>query len=148
MQSLNELVATPLSGAPGGSGQLLANLATIRRDTAAAVVSHYDAQPVIDIYGSAQDADLGFIATQVDRLIAESHAALPHGVPGSHARPGADHAGFLQWTAVGAAWGGRAGVSSDRREFPVLAGPLRDHHGAAGRARRHRVDACFSPIRR
>jgi multidrug efflux pump subunit AcrB len=79
MQSLNELVGTPLSGAPGGSGQLLANLATIRRDTAPAVVSHYDAQPVIDIYGSVQDADLGYIATQVDRLIADSQAALPHG---------------------------------------------------------------------
>ncbi|HTB67801.1 MAG TPA: efflux RND transporter permease subunit [Steroidobacteraceae bacterium] len=79
MQSLNELVATPLSGIAGGSGQLLANLATIRRDNAPAVVSHYDAQPVIDIYGSVQDADLGFIATQVDRLIVESQAALPHG---------------------------------------------------------------------
>jgi multidrug efflux pump subunit AcrB len=79
MQSLNELVATPLSGTPGSSGQLLANLATIRRDNAPAVVSHYDAQPVIDIYGSVQDADLGFIATQVDRLIGESQAALPHG---------------------------------------------------------------------
>jgi multidrug efflux pump subunit AcrB len=79
MQSLNDLVATPLSGTPGSSGQLLANLATIRRDSAPAVVSHYDAQPVIDIYGSAQDADLGFIASQVDRIIAESTAALPHG---------------------------------------------------------------------
>jgi multidrug efflux pump subunit AcrB len=43
------------------------------------VVSHYDSLPVIDIYGSAQDADLGFISAQVNKIIAEAKGTLPKG---------------------------------------------------------------------
>ena len=42
-------------------------------------VSHYDSVPVIDIYGSAQDADLGFISAQVNKVIAEAKGRLPKG---------------------------------------------------------------------
>ena len=46
----------------GGSQQLLANLATITRGVGPAVVSHYNARPVIDIYGSVDGTDLGTVA--------------------------------------------------------------------------------------
>jgi multidrug efflux pump subunit AcrB len=78
LTSLNDLAVTPLGGT-GIKPQLLANVATIHRDTVPAVVSHYDAQPVVDIYGSVQDADLGYIAGQIDRLVAASKAWLPKG---------------------------------------------------------------------
>jgi multidrug efflux pump subunit AcrB len=35
--------------------------------------------PVIDIYGSAQDSDLGFISDQVNKVIAEAKGGLPKG---------------------------------------------------------------------
>ncbi len=79
LASLDDLAATPLSASAGGAPQLLANLATFRRGVAPGVISHYDSQPVIDIYGSVQDTDLGFISTQIDRLVAETQHDLPRG---------------------------------------------------------------------
>ena len=53
---------------------MLANLATFHRSVAPAVVSHYDATPVIDIYGAVQGTDLGFVAAQIDKLVAATQA--------------------------------------------------------------------------
>jgi multidrug efflux pump subunit AcrB len=79
LASLYDLETTPLSASIGATPQLLANLATFRRAVAPGVVSHYDATPVIDIYGAVQDTDLGFVSGQIDRLIAESKHELPRG---------------------------------------------------------------------
>ena len=70
-------VGKPQIGAE--SPQLLANIATIRRAVAPGVVSHFNAEPVIDIYGSVQDTDLGFVSSQINRLIAETKHELPRG---------------------------------------------------------------------
>jgi multidrug efflux pump subunit AcrB len=79
LASLYDLETTPLSASAGGAPQLLANLATFRRGVVPGVVSHYDATPVIDIYGSVQDTDLGFVSAQIDRLVAETKHELPRG---------------------------------------------------------------------
>jgi multidrug efflux pump subunit AcrB len=79
LASLNDLAATPLTGSEGAPAQLLANVATIHRGTVPAVVSHYDAQPVLDIYGSVQDSDLGYVASEVERIVAASKGSLPRG---------------------------------------------------------------------
>jgi multidrug efflux pump subunit AcrB len=42
-------------------------------------VSHYDATPVIDIYGSTEGTDLGFVSTQVNRIVADAEKNLPQG---------------------------------------------------------------------
>ena len=42
----------------------------------------------------------------------------------------------------------RADLPADRRQFPVVARSVRHHHGAAGRARRHRLDAVRDRTRR
>jgi len=79
LETQNELAMTPLTNGAGGPAQVLANVATFHRGVAPAVVSHYDSVPVIDIYGSAQDADLGFISAQVDKVIAGAKGGLPKG---------------------------------------------------------------------
>jgi multidrug efflux pump subunit AcrB len=81
LTSLPDLATTPITGpgATGGGAQMLANLASFHRSVGPAVVSHYDATPVIDIYGAMQGADLGFMSAQINRLVAESHDALPRG---------------------------------------------------------------------
>jgi multidrug efflux pump subunit AcrB len=79
LASLEDLAATPLSASAGNTPQMLANLATFRRSVAPGVVSHYNAAPVIDIYGAVQDSDLGFVSTQIDRLLAATRHDLPRG---------------------------------------------------------------------
>ena len=89
LESINELQATPLTGAAGsaaasagGSGatsQLLANVATIHRTVAPAVVSHYDAQTVVDIYGTTQGTDLGYMASQVKKILDDTRKDVPPG---------------------------------------------------------------------
>jgi multidrug efflux pump subunit AcrB len=79
MQSLNDLGNTPLSGGINGSSQILSNLATLHRSVAPAVVSHYNAAPAIDIYGSVDGADLGYVAAELNRIIAGAKKDLPKG---------------------------------------------------------------------
>ncbi len=81
LASLPDLATTPITGpaATRGSAQMLANLASFHRSVGPAVVSHYDATPVIDIYGAMQGADLGFLAAQINKLVAETRNDLPRG---------------------------------------------------------------------
>ncbi|HET7757698.1 MAG TPA: efflux RND transporter permease subunit, partial [Steroidobacteraceae bacterium] len=78
LASIQDLATTPITGGNGAS-QLLANLASFHRSVAPAVVSHYNATPVIDIYGAVAGTDLGFIAAQIDRLVAATRHELPRG---------------------------------------------------------------------
>ncbi|HTT03909.1 MAG TPA: efflux RND transporter permease subunit [Steroidobacteraceae bacterium] len=77
MTSLQDLQNLPIS--TPRQTQLLGGLATITRGFGPAVVTHYDAQPVIDIYGAAQGRDLGAIAHDVNARIAALHGQLPRG---------------------------------------------------------------------
>jgi CzcA family heavy metal efflux pump len=81
LASLPDLATTPITGpaATGGGAQMLANLASFHRSVGPAVVSHYDATPVIDIYGAMQGADLGFMSEQINKLVAETRNDLPRG---------------------------------------------------------------------
>ncbi len=79
LASLTDLATTPVTSVSGNSSQLLANLATFHRTMSPAVVSHYDATPVIDIFGDADRTDLGFISTEINKIVADTHKALPHG---------------------------------------------------------------------
>ena len=80
LQTLSDLQTTPITGLSGaGGGQLLANMASFRRESTPAVVSHYDATPVIDIFGAVEGTDLGFVAAQIKSMVSDTHRALPHG---------------------------------------------------------------------
>ena len=80
LESINSLATTPItSGGGAGSNQLLANLATFRRGSSPAVVSHYNATPVIDVYGTTQGTDLGFISAEVSKIVADAEKHLPKG---------------------------------------------------------------------
>jgi multidrug efflux pump subunit AcrB len=97
LASLTDLETTPITALSGGGAagnaagaspltpgnvdgvQLLANVATFRRSESPAVVSHYNSIPVIDIYGGVEGTDLGFIAAQIRRVVAETHGLLPRG---------------------------------------------------------------------
>ncbi len=77
MTSLQDLEDVPVNAS--GETQILGGLATIRRGFGPAIVSHYDAQPIIDIYGAVQGRDLGSVAQAIRAKIAEWNGKLPRG---------------------------------------------------------------------
>ncbi|MBK7522172.1 MAG: efflux RND transporter permease subunit [Gammaproteobacteria bacterium] len=79
VSSLDDLQNLPVGSAIDGSQQILGALASISRGAGANVATHYDAQPVIDIFGSVQDRDLGGVAQDVDRIVAAYADKLPRG---------------------------------------------------------------------
>jgi multidrug efflux pump subunit AcrB len=79
LQTLNDLATTPLTTGSGGPEQLLANVASFSRGVGPSVVSHYNATPALDIFGSVQGIDLGYVSAQIKKLIADSSGDLPKG---------------------------------------------------------------------
>jgi len=77
--STDDVGQTPLAISRTGPPQLLANVATITHATTPMVSSHYNVQPVLDVYAGVQDRDLGGVATQVDRIVKEARGQLPRG---------------------------------------------------------------------
>ena len=78
--SLQALENVPITGTnPAAPPSILASLASIDRGTGAAVVSHYDIQPVIDVFGSAQGRDLGGVAKDINRIVNGMQKELPRG---------------------------------------------------------------------
>jgi multidrug efflux pump subunit AcrB len=79
LDSLPDLETISITGAGNPSPQLMTSLATINRGAGMAVVSHYDIQPVIDIFGAVHGRDLGAVSDDVDRLVADARRELPRG---------------------------------------------------------------------
>ena len=73
------LLNTPLP-VPGQSAtQLLSNVADLSHSTDALVISHYNIQPTYDIFASAQNRDLGGIASDIGKAVKGINKSLPHG---------------------------------------------------------------------
>jgi len=82
IQSLQDLRNLPIMTANGGTsspGQILANLATIKRTTGSGIVTHYDTKPTIDIYATTQGRSLGSVAADVRRAMQPFEKELPRG---------------------------------------------------------------------
>ena len=79
VNTLNRLENIPVTGT-NGRLQILGGLGKISREDSAAVVSHYNVMPVIDLYGTPQDRDLGAISGDINDLIANTANDLPRGV--------------------------------------------------------------------
>jgi multidrug efflux pump subunit AcrB len=71
---------TPVTALSGGQAtQLLDNLASLERTTSPEIESHYDVQPVVDVYASPDRRDLGAFAGDIDRIIDKARQHLPRG---------------------------------------------------------------------
>ncbi len=80
VQSLQQLKNFPIATAGSTHApQILGNIATIDRGTEQGTVSHYNARPVIDIYGSVEGTDLASVAVRIDRIRDEYKSKLPRG---------------------------------------------------------------------
>ena len=83
MDSLQTLSGIPLGLGPdtarlGGAGQL-GQFGSITRTSQPGVVSHYNVQPVLDIFGAVRGRDLGGVASDVQRIVDGVRHTLPRG---------------------------------------------------------------------
>ncbi|HEY3381169.1 MAG TPA: efflux RND transporter permease subunit [Vicinamibacterales bacterium] len=79
IDSLQDLGNIPVTGASGSKPQVLRGLVSMKRTAGMAVVSHYNVQPVIDIFGSVQGRDLGGVSRDLDPILADAEKKLPRG---------------------------------------------------------------------
>jgi multidrug efflux pump subunit AcrB len=79
IDSLDALRNLPVTGASGGTTQILGNLVQISRSSEPPIVTHYNIQPVVEIYGAVEGKDLGSVAAQVQKVIDDAQKELPRG---------------------------------------------------------------------
>jgi multidrug efflux pump subunit AcrB len=79
VDTMSDLVNVPLTASETNAMQYLGGLAQIRPGPSPGVVSHYNVQPVIDIYGAMQGRDLGALSADIDRILQETRKDVPHG---------------------------------------------------------------------
>ncbi len=79
VDSLSDLENIPVTAGNTREAQVLGGLATISRGQGEGVVSHYDVQPVIDIFGAVQDRDLGAVAGKIQNILNDTATAVPKG---------------------------------------------------------------------
>jgi multidrug efflux pump subunit AcrB len=81
IDTMSDLANIPITSKKSGTPQYLGGLADFSVGPSAGVVSHYDAQPVIDIYGATQGRDLGAVASDIRSIITDTKKDVP---PGSY----------------------------------------------------------------
>ena len=95
IDTMSDLVNLPVTSSETKTPQYLGGLAQITPGPSPGVVSHYNVQPVIDIYGAVQGRDLGAVAGDIDRILKETRKDC-RAAPMRVARAGSDDDERLQ----------------------------------------------------
>src|SRR6202040_832293 len=69
IDTMTGLKNIPVTSSTATSSQLLGGLANVERSRSNAVVSHYNVQPVIDIFATPQGRDLGALASDIQKVV-------------------------------------------------------------------------------
>ena len=77
MTNLQDLLNIPVTSQQGP--QLMGNLVQLSPTVRAATVNHWNVAPVIDVYASTQDRDLGAVAADTDKILKTFDGHLPRG---------------------------------------------------------------------
>src|SRR5579871_4570166 len=77
MTNLQDLMNIPVVSQQGP--QLMGNLVQLTPTVRPATVNHYNVQPVIDVYASTQDRDLGAVANDTYKVLKTFDGKLPRG---------------------------------------------------------------------
>ena len=78
--SIADLQSIPVTSSGDAATQTLGGIATVRRSNTTPVVSHYDIQPMVNVFAAPQDRDLGAVAGDVERAIKSLEKEKPAGV--------------------------------------------------------------------
>jgi len=79
IDSLQSIQNIPISSPATTTPQVLSNLAQLRVNVEPALISHYNAQPMINIYASTEGRDLGGVDTDIQKVLADFKDKLPRG---------------------------------------------------------------------
>jgi multidrug efflux pump subunit AcrB len=79
IDSISDLSNIPVTSDTTKEPQFLGGLARITPGPSSGVVSHYNVQPVIDLYGSIQERDLGAVASDIEHIIKDTESHVPRG---------------------------------------------------------------------
>ena len=79
IDTMSDLVNVPVTSPQTKTPQYLGGLAEITPGPSPGIVSHYNVQPVIDIYGAIQGRDLGAVAGDINRILLETDKDKPRG---------------------------------------------------------------------
>jgi multidrug efflux pump subunit AcrB len=85
INSLDALRAVPIlsntsaSSSPGAPTQILGNVVELTRSSEAPIVTHYNIQPVVEIFGASEGKDLGYVATEIQKVMDAAQKDLPKG---------------------------------------------------------------------
>jgi CzcA family heavy metal efflux pump len=79
VNNISELANIPITSQDNGTPRYLGGLAQITQGPSPGIVSHYNVQPVIDIFGDTQGRDLGAISGDINKILAEAKKDLPRG---------------------------------------------------------------------
>jgi CzcA family heavy metal efflux pump len=79
IDSAADIKRTPITTTNGVQPQLLSNLASVSDTATPVIVSHYNVQPVFDVYANTQHRDLGGVAQQVQKIVDQMKPQLPRG---------------------------------------------------------------------
>ena len=141
LDSLDALRNIPINSSTAPAPQLLDNLTSMTQTAEPAVVSHYNVQPVIDVYANVQGRDLGGVATDIARITTAAAKQLPQGstfvTRGQVSTMRSSFIGLIGGLAFAIA----SGLSAHRREFPVVDRGVYRDHGASRGSGRNRVGA-------
>jgi CzcA family heavy metal efflux pump len=77
MTSMQDLMDIPVTSQQGP--QLMGNLVQVYPVARAASVNHWNVAPVVDVYASTQDRDLGAVAADTDKVLKTFDGHLPRG---------------------------------------------------------------------
>ena len=77
LTSIDALKNIPIASALGS--QIMGGLATFERGMGSGVESHYNVQPVTDIYANIQDRDLGSVARDINKILKDNEKDIPKG---------------------------------------------------------------------
>ena len=79
IDSVDAILKTPLSTTSTKEAEYLGNVATISRGRASGVVSHFNIQPVFDVFANVQSRDLGGVSQDIQEIVAEYNAKMKPG---------------------------------------------------------------------
>jgi multidrug efflux pump subunit AcrB len=79
VDTMSDLQNVPITTVNMRVPQYLGGLARITPGPSPGVVSHFNVQPVIDIYGAVQGRDLGAVSNGIEQILQQTHADKPRG---------------------------------------------------------------------